>query len=631
MVSVSPDLPIWADSVILEQMKHGVKQTNDDLRALRHSLAHLLAAAVVDLYPEAKPTIGPAVSNGFYYDFDLNDGAISQDDLLQIEQRMREILPSWHGFHEIPVTAEAAAQVFAHNPYKLELIAELSEQGQPLTLYYSGPADPLPTVEDILSTKASGEAVGAEHAVELCRGGHVADLAQALDPCAFTLDTVAGAYWRGDESRAMLTRIYGLAFSSSAELAAYQQQREEAKARDHRKLGADLELFTFSDLVGSGLPLFTPKGTVLRDLLARYTQQLRAKRGFEAVWIPHLAKHELYQTSGHWDKFKDELLIINSQESSDTLVLKSMNCPHHTQLYASKPRSYRDLPVKYMENTTVYRDEKSGELHGLSRVRSITQDDSHVFARPDQIEASIKELVEAAQELYAQVDMQLRFSLSFKDESDKWLGDAELWAQAQETLETIARAEKLDYSVVAGEAAFYGPKIDFIAVDALAREWQVATVQLDFVQPGRFGLEYIDEAGERQTPVMIHAALLGSFERFLSVYIEHTAGRFPFWLAPEQIRILSINDAVSSYIDKVTTELAEVVLNEPVKYNELRFTVDDRNESLGKKIREAETAKVPVILIVGPKDEMAGEVSVRTQAGETKVKLEAVADFLLEL
>lgn len=612
-----------------------MSQSSEQLAPLRHSLAHLLAAAVVDLYPDARPTIGPAVEHGFYYDFDFGKESVSEADLPKIEQRMREILPTWNSFQQIEVTEAQARAIFAHNEYKLELIDEIVASQESLTLYYAGPAEVTPTPDDIIATiKESGTAQpkkGEVHSLELCRGGHVESLVDALDPEAFKLDTVAGAYWRGDEARAMLTRVYGLAFTTQTELGTYLEQREEAKARDHRKLGQELELFTFSELVGSGLPLFMPKGTILRDKLNALAQQLRQELGYERVTIPHITKTDLYQKSGHWDKFGDELFLVTSQETSDQLALKPMNCPHHTQLYAAQQRSYRDLPVRFMETTTTYRDEKSGELHGLSRVRAISMDDTHVFCRPDQVAGVVEELVQAALKLYEILDLGLKFRLSFRDESDNYLGDIALWENAQETIRQLAEQNQLDYYVAQGEAAFYGPKIDYIAVDALGREWQVATVQLDFVQPERFALEYIDETGERVRPVMIHAALLGSIERFLSVYIEHTGGRFPFWLAPEQVRILSINDDVLPYIDTVREELSQVVLSEPVKYNELRFTTDSRNESLGKKIREAETSKVPVILIVGPKDEAAGEVSVRTQAGEEKVKLSALADYLKKL
>jgi threonyl-tRNA synthetase len=408
----------------------------------------------------------------------------------------------------------------------------------------------------------------------------------------------------------------------------YLERLEQAKLRDHRKLGKELDIYTTSNLVGVGLPLFTPRGTILRDIVAQYSNQLRQKHGFEKVWTPHITKKDLYETSGHWAKFGDELFLVKSQETSDEMALKPMNCPHHTQIFASRPRSYRDMPVRYLETTTDYRDEKTGELGGLNRVRSLTQDDSHVFARPDQIEQEIDHLLAAARELYGTINMQLRVRLSYRDESDGYLGDIALWESAQAQLKRAVEANDLAFYEQTGEAAFYGPKIDFMATDAIGREHQVATVQLDFVQPERFGLEYATAEGGFARPVMIHCALLGSIERFMSVFIEHTAGWFPFWSAPEQVRILTINDTVMDYVEEITTILSNVVLMTPVKYNEVRFTTDARNESLGKKIREATAMKIPVQLIVGAKDKEAREVSVRTQAGEEKVVLDKLADYL---
>ncbi|NCU39010.1 threonine--tRNA ligase, partial [Candidatus Saccharibacteria bacterium] len=383
--------------------------------------------------------------------------------------------------------------------------------------------------------------------------------------------------------------------------------------------------------VGVGLPLFTTRGTVLRDKVAELSNQLREARGFRKVWTPHITKKDLYETSGHWVKFGDELFLVTSQETSDKMALKPMNCPHHTQIYSSQPRSYRDLPIRFLETTTDYRDEKTGELGGLSRVRSLTQDDSHVFCRTDQINDEINELLSAAQELYEILDMKLRVFLSYRDAGDGYLGEQELWDSAQAQLKAAVESNNIEYFEQEGEAAFYGPKIDFMATDAIGREHQVATVQLDFVQPERFKLEYTNEGGESARPVMIHCALLGSIERFLSVVIEHTGGWFPFWLAPEQVRVLTINDTVMDYVDEITAILSEVVLMKPVKYNEVRFTTDARNESLGKKIREATTMKVPVQLIVGPKDKAARQVSVRTQSGEEKVALNKLADYLNRL
>jgi len=422
--------------------------------------------------------------------------------------------------------------------------------------------------------------------------------------------------------------LYGVAFATDEELKNYLEMLEEAKKRDHRKLGKELDLYTTSELVGVGLPMFTPRGTVLRELLSRYSNQLREQNGFQKVWIPHITKHNLYETSGHWDKFGDELFLVESQETSDKFAMKPMNCPHHTQLFASQPRSYKSMPVRYLETTTIYRDEKTGELGGLSRVRSATQDDSHVFCRPDQIEQEVHGLMSAARELYSSVGLKLRVRLSYRDETDAYLGDPKLWESAQAQLKAAVEANSLEFFEEAGEAAFYGPKIDFMATDAIGREHQLATVQLDFVQPERFGLEYTDENGQKRQPVMIHSALLGSIERFLSVFIEHTGGWFPFWLAPEQVRILTINDTVLPYVDEIKTVLKDTVLMKPVKYNEVRFTTDDRNESLGKKIREATAMKIPVQLIVGPKDVEAREVSVRTQNGEEKVALDQLSEYL---
>jgi threonyl-tRNA synthetase len=372
-------------------------------------------------------------------------------------------------------------------------------------------------------------------------------------------------------------------------------------------LGVDYDLYVTSDMVGSGLPMFTPRGTVLREELAAFSNELRQRSGFEKVWIPHMTKKDLYEASGHWAKFGDELFLVQSQETSDTLVLKPMNCPHHTRIYASRPRSYRDLPIRYLETTTIYRDEKSGELGGLNRVRSATQDDSHAFVRSDQIEAQINDLLAAANELFSTVGMKLRVRLSYRDDSDAYLGSPELWASAQEQLKNAVVANKLEYFEQQGEAAFYGPKIDFMVADALGREHQLSTVQLDFVMPERFGLEYAAEDGSVQRPVMIHCALLGSIERFLSVYIEHTAGNFPVWNAPEQVRLITVNQ------EAVTVDFA-AKLQAQAKAAGLRVTVDNSNESVGKKIRDAEVWRVPYTIVIGEKEIGGGELSPRIRA-----------------
>jgi threonyl-tRNA synthetase len=412
---------------------------------------------------------------------------------------------------------------------------------------------------------------------------------------------VAGAYWRGKEGNPQMQRVYGVAFTTPKELRQYLDMLEEAKRRDHRKLGQELDLFLFSDLVGSGLPLFTPRGTVIRDELAAFSNELRQRFDFQKVWTPHITKKDLYEKSGHWAKFGDELFLVKSQETSDELVMKPMNCPHHTRIYASQPRSYRDLPVRYLETTTDYRDEKTGELGGLNRVRALTQDDSHVFCRSDQIEAEINKLLTCADRLYLVVGMKLRVRLSWRDDGDAYLGAPELWESAQAQLKNAVIAAELDYFEQEGEAAFYGPKIDFMASDALGREHQVATVQLDFVQPERFGLEYTAEDGSMGQPVMIHCALLGSVERFMSVYIEHTAGRFPVWTAPEQIRLISVNQEPETvdFVDTVMWQAKELGL---------RVKVDNSNESVGKKIRDAEIWKVPYTVVLGEKEIGGGEL-----------------------
>lgn len=598
---------------------------NNEQQAMRHSLAHIMAQAVQHLWPQAKFGVGPAIDQGFYYDIDLGDVTISEADFGKIEKEMRCIiardLPFTH--RDVPVDEAIAWAKETDQPYKIELLNDLKRSGT--------------TIAKELAGEALGSAAEGESKVEtvslysqgdytdLCRGGHVESTGKVG---AFKLLRVAGAYWRGDETRPQMQRLYGVAFATQAELDSYLQMREEAKKRDHRKLGKELDLYTMSPLVGVGLPLFTPRGTILRDKAAQLSNQLREKYGFAKVWTPHITKKDLYETSGHWAKFGDELFLVTSQETSDKMALKPMNCPHHTQIFASQPRSYRDMPVRYLETTTDYRDEKTGELGGLSRVRSLTQDDSHVFCRPDQIEQEMSNLLACAEELYRIVGMKLRVRLSYRDEGEGYLGAPELWQSAQAQLKAAVMAKQLDYFEQEGEAAFYGPKIDFMATDAIGREHQVATVQLDFVQPERFGLEYTDEAGEMARPVMIHSALLGSIERFLSVFIEHTAGWFPFWIAPEQIRILTINNTVEDYVDEITSVLKTVVLMRPIKYNDVRYTTDTRNESLGKKIREATVVKIPVQIIVGPRDKANRQVSVRTQQGETTVPLDELAAYL---
>lgn len=579
----------------------------NDLEKMRHTLSHVLAAAVKELYPTTTFGIGPAIDNGFYYDMDFGDVKISDADLPKIEKKMRGIIA-----RKLPLEKRVVSKLEALNwarengqKYKIELIEELPEDAE-ISMYDLG---------DVFT--------------DLCKGPHVENTSQVG---AFKLIRVAGAYWRGDEKREMLTRIYGVAFATEAELEEYLKRQEEAKARDHRKLGKELDLFCFSDLVGAGLPLFTPRGTELREMMANYSLSLRGREGFKKVWTPHITKTDLYKASGHYAKFGDELFMVHSQVNGEEFAMKPMNCPHHAQIFASRPRTYREMPVRYMEATTDYRDEKTGELGGLSRVRSLTQDDSHVFCMNSQIKDEVKRLVGIVKELYTTVGMQkLRARLSYRNDEDKYLGDKALWAMAQEQIKQAAIDNGLDYFEQEGEAAFYGPKIDFMAEDALGREHQLATIQLDFVQPERFGLEFTNSKGEKERPVMIHHATLGSIERFLSVFIEHTGGWFPFWCAPEQVRVITVNDSVADYVEKITAVLSGVVLDKPLKYNELRFSTDLSADSLGKKIKRATEMKIPALLIVGPKDAEEGIVSVRLRDREEKVKLGDLAGFLKEL
>lgn len=547
------------------------------LDKLRHSAAHLLAASVLDIWPDAKPTIGPSVKDGFYYDFDFGEETVSKKDLPKIEEKMKDILKDWDSFEKSVVSEKKAREVFKDNPYKLELIDEIVEKGEKITLYKSGDF------------------------IDLCKGGHVENPKEELKN--FKLLRVAGAYWRGSENNPMLTRIYGTAFETKEELDKHIKQLEEARQRDHKKLGKDLDLFTFSELVGSGLPLWTPKGTLLRNILDDFVWELRRKRGYEKVEIPHITKKDLYEKSGHWEKFQDELFKIETREGHE-FVMKPMNCPHHTQIYDSKQRSYRDLPQRYCNTTMVYRDEQSGELSGLTRVRSITQDDAHVFCRKDQIEEEMEKIWDIVDEFYAAsgFEPKVRLSLHDPENFDKYIGKQKDWKESEDALRRLAEKRGTDYTEAKGESAFYGPKIDFMAEDSLGREWQVATIQLDMNMPERFDLTCINEDGEKERIFMIHAAIMGAIERFMAVLIEHFAGAFPLWLSPVQVKVLPITERNQDYGQKVLENLED---------NGIRVEIDDRNETLQSKIREAQLEKVPYILIVGDKEEKDNKVSVR--------------------
>ncbi len=597
-----------------------MSQPDDQLYAMRHSLAHITATAVQHLWPEAKFGVGPVVENGFYYDIDLGDTTISEADFERIEAEMNKIIEAGEQFDrfELPIDQAIDWAEQTNQPYKQELLNDLKRAGTTVAKDLD---------KDELGTIAEGDAVTEKVSfykngdfTDLCRGPHVESTSKVG---AFKLMRVAGAYWRGKEDNPQMQRLYGVAFATEKELRQHLNMLEEAKKRDHRKLGQELDLFVFSDLVGAGLPLFTPRGTVLREELGRYAQELQQDNGYQRVAIPHIAKADLYRTSGHYDKYP-ERFTATSFESDIEFMMKPMNCPHHTQIYASHPRSYRDLPIRYMENTIVYRDEKAGELHGLSRVRAATQDDAHVFCRLDQIEEEFTAIMAMIKDMYMVFGLVFRARLSFRDDSDAYLGSKETWKIAQDTIEQVAKKLELDYFIEEGEAAFYGPKIDIMVTDALGRTWQLATEQLDFVQPERFELAYVDSDGSEKRPVMIHKALLGSIERFLSVYIEHTAGKFPVWLAPEQIRVISVNqeEPIVEFVNGIVEQAKELGL---------RISVDNDNESVSKKIRNAEIWKIPYTIVVGEKEIVSGEVVPRVR-GDLEVQkshqAHKVGDFL---
>ncbi|MBI2476031.1 MAG: threonine--tRNA ligase [Candidatus Taylorbacteria bacterium] len=586
----------------------------EKLSPVRHSLAHLLAAAVLEFWPDAKPTLGPAIDTGFYYDFDFKtrmdadknaDGrgyAISDKDLPRIEKKMREILKTWELFSEIEVSANEAKKVFADNVYKLELIEEIAAKGEKITLYYSGPKSGLPSKLTLLNVKGQLSNVGF---IDLCRGGHAEHPSKEIMPDSFKLERTAGAYWRGEEKNKMLTRIYGLAFESKEKLEAYEKQIEEAKKRDHKKLGRELDLLTFSDLIGAGLPLWTPKGTVLRDILDDFVWQLRQKAGYERVDIPHLTKKDLYEKSGHWQKFGEELFKIKTREGHE-LVVKPMNCPHHVQIYARKPWSYRELPQRYASTTKVYRDEQTGELSGLSRVRAITQDDAHVFCRQAEVKKEMAKIWDIVEMFYGAVGFNLTPRLSLHDpkQMEKYLGTEAVWQRAEKELRALVKEKNTTTLEALGEAAFYGPKIDFLAKDSLGREWQVATIQLDMNMPERFLLDCTNEKGERERIVMIHAAIMGSIERYLSIIIEHFAGAFPLWLAPTQVKVIPIEEKHCKAAESAAAALSAAGL---------RVDLDLTDEGFGKKVRQAKQMKIPYFLIIGDKDMAAGKVTVESR------------------
>lgn len=577
---------------------------NEILQNQRHSLAHLLAKAVLNLYPDAKPTIGPATDTGFYYDFEFNT-PIKEEDLKKIEKEMKKILPHWHGFAGTEVKENEAREKFADNPYKLELIDGIIEKGEKITLYTSGE--------------------GHSEFTDLCCGGHVDDMS-TVPPESFKLEKIAGAYWRGDENNTMLTRIYGLAFETKEALEKYEWQMEEAKKRDHRIIGKEMKLFTLSSLVGSGLPLMQPNGMIIRKEIEDYLWSLHATKGYSRVWTPHLAKEALYETSGHASKFGDELFRVKG--SDEDFFMKPMNCPHHMQIFADNQFSYRDMPVRYFEPATVYRYEKAGQLAGLTRVRAITQDDGHLFCRVSQIGDEVSTIVSIIKEFYTTMNMMegywVRLSIRDDDKS-KYLGTDEVWGKAETALKEAAEKNNLNYKIGVGEAAFYGPKLDFMFKDAIGREWQLATIQCDFNLPERFDLEFTNEKGEKERPVVIHRAISGSLERFMGVMIEHYAGNFPLWLSPVQVKVIPVRDTHNDYARKVHELLVDA---------NVRSDFDDRDLNLGKKVREAKNEKIPYWIVIGDKEIEGENVTVehrdKGQLG-TQAPESFVANILTEI
>lgn len=553
------------------------KRNPATLDEIRHSLAHLLAAAVLKKYPDTKLGIGPVIENGFYYDF-LFSQPITDADLKDFQKEMRHLANKHLDFKAEKLTPAQAEEMFKDQPFKVELIKEFSGESKELTAYHTG---------DVFT--------------DLCRGGHVENTGQ-INAGSFKLTHLAGAYWRGSEKNPMLTRIYGLAFATEKEVDDYLKMMEEAKKRDHRKLGKELGLFTIIDEIGSGLPLFYPKGAILRRLVENYITELQEKKGYVPIWIPHITKGKLYEISGHLQKY-DAMYPPMQLPEEDAYYLKPMNCPHFMMLYNTLPHSYRELPIRYTSTTTNYRYEKSGELTGLTRVRSLTQDDCHVFARPDQIEAEINLMLDMINEAYRAFgfkDFWVRISTHDPENKEKYIGDKEIWSESEAALEKLIKDRGWKHEIGVGEAAFYGPKLDFILKDVLGREWQLSTIQLDMNLPKRFNLEYADADGTKKQPVVIHRAILGSTERFLAILIEHFGGAFPLWLAPVQIAVIPVSEKHNEYAKAVAEKL-----------DGFRVQISEENETLGKKIRAAEMQKIPYVLVVGDKEIEENSVNVR--------------------
>ncbi|MFD2725847.1 threonine--tRNA ligase [Hyunsoonleella rubra] len=567
-------------------------------QAFWHSSAHVLAQALEELYPGAKLTIGPAIENGFYYDVDFGEHTISEKDSKRIEDKMLEIARGKHDFKMRSVSKADALALYKDNEFKAELIENLED----------------------------GTITFCDHSTftDLCRGGHIPNTGIIK---AVKVTSIAGAYWRGDENKPQLTRVYGISFPKQKELKEYLELLEEAKKRDHRKLGKELELFTFSQKVGQGLPLWLPKGAALRERLENFLKAAQKKAGYDMVVSPHIGQKELYVTSGHYAKYgEDSFQPITTPKDDEEFLLKPMNCPHHCEMYNSFQWSYKDLPVRYTEFGTVYRYEQSGELHGLTRVRGFTQDDAHIFCTPEQLDAEFKNVIDLVLYVFGSLGFEnftAQVSLRDPENPDKYIGDVENWEKAEQAIINAAQDKGLDFVIEEGEAAFYGPKLDFMVKDALGRKWQLGTIQVDYNLPERFELTYKGSDNEEHRPVMIHRAPFGSMERFVALLLEHTGGNFPIWLMPVQVKILSLSEKYEKYSEKVLNLLEN---------HEIRALVDHRNETIGKKIREAEMQKYPYMLIIGEHEEKEGKITVRKHGGEDlgMISIEAFANIINE-
>jgi len=601
----------------------------DKLSHIRHSLAHLLAAAVLEFWPDAKPTIGPTIDNGFYYDFDFpsadsrglnaDQRGLSDKDLPKIEKKMREILKSWETFSEIKVSADEAKKIFAGNSYKLELIEEIVAKGEKITLYYSGPKNGFKIHDsrfknELLETKNYKLQTGF---LDLCRGGHVENPSKEIKPDSFKLERTAGAYWRGDEKNKMLTRIYGLAFETKGELETYEKQIEEAKKRDHKKLGKELGLFMFHE-TSPGMPYWLPNGLKLYNELVNYWRTEHQKLGYQEISSPLVNKAELWKTSGHWEHYKDDMFIANMGEN-EVYGIKPMNCPNAMIVFQSMQVSYKQLPLRLSDVDRLHRYERSGTLNGLFRVRSFQQDDSHNFISEEMIASEYNHIFAVCKQFYGIFKMEYSFRLGTRPK--QFLGDEALWDKAEETLRKIIKESGIPHAVAEGDGAFYGPKIDILMKDSLGREWQMGTIQLDFQQPRRFELFYTDKDGSRKTPVVVHRVIYGSLERFIGILIEHTAGVFPLWLAPVQVKVIPIGEAHFKKAEETAVALRATAI---------RVDLDTTDLGFGKKVREAKQMKIPYFIIIGDKDISAGKVTLesRDKGNLSQLSVEEVVEKL---